>query len=71
MKPIHSFLFDNLLVLAVVMLVNSCSTPGSGPTPGQQAVMASAAHRTTPDELNQQMTFMRSYQMQMQGRAVK
>lgn len=61
-----------LILLLMVCLITSCSTPGSGPTPGQQAVQMSAAHRTTPDELNQQMTFMRNFQMaQAQGRVAQ
>lgn len=64
---IKSFFVKSLLATVGVYIITSCSTPGAGPTPGQQAVLASAAHRTTQTELDQQVAFMRSFQ-QMQGR---
>lgn len=62
----------HLVMLAGLMALSSCSTPGGGPTPGQQAVLASAAHRTTDAELQQQMAFMSRFQaMQAQGRVAQ
>jgi len=43
--------------------------PGSGPTPGQQAVLASAAHRPTETEVAQQKAFMAAYMQSPAGMA--
>lgn len=61
-----SFLIDMAMTTAVVGLIfsmSACSTPGGGPTPGQQAVLMRASQsQAAPADVEKQMLFMRQWQ---------